>query len=364
MKILPVLLAFTLSFTAARAQEAVKPESIADFTGTRSLPPLPEGAFTLCVIPDTQHYVGAGTKVSKRIGRYLEEPVRNTNLDAQVQWILAHRDAQKIVFVTHVGDIVEYNRAEEWAVAKQHLDRLRGVLPFGLTVGNHDMTSKGDARLFQQTFPAESFAGYPWYAGAYRHGREDQHVSANNANSAQLFSAGGIDFLHLNLECNAPDDVLAWADATLRKYPARRAIITTHMDLGIVDKPKEAEGYIQDAKGVMRWGKIHGTRGNTAEQMWEKLYRKQPTLDFILSGDQSRVTALRVARTADDGHTIHSLLSDYMSEPALRLMRFLPAENRVDVLTFEVKKGIVVESTNYVKDIAQHRFSLPYRMKR
>ena len=63
-----------------------------------------------------------------------------------------------------------------------------------------------------------------------------ERVSANNVNSAQLFSAGGMDFIHLNLECNAPDDVLAWADALLTRHSSHHALITTHMDLGIIEE--------------------------------------------------------------------------------------------------------------------------------
>ncbi len=329
-------------------------EEKASITGGGSLPPLPEGAFTLVVIPDTQHYTGLGCKGELES----DAPVANAHLAAQVEWILANREKENIVFVTHVGDIVEKNRLEEWAVAKQHLDRLRGVVPFSLTVGNHDMESDGDARLFQETFPAASFAKDPWYLGSYRHDRPDQQVSANNVNSAQRFTAGGMEFLHLSLECNAPDDVLTWAEDMIGKHPDGRVIVTTHMDLGVVERPKTAAGYIHDPKGRMRWVKIHGKRGNSGEAMWEKLFRHQPHLDLILCGDQSRVTALRLDTLTDGGHLVTSLLSDYMSQPVLRLMRFHPDKSTVDVISWEVERGFLVEETAYVKDLARHQFQL------
>lgn len=324
-------------------------------TARGELPPLPQGAFTVVVIPDTQGYTGRGCK-----GKLASDaPVANANLDAQVDWILANLQKENIVFVTHVGDIVEDNRPEEWAVAKQHLDRLRGAVPFSLTVGNHDMEADGDARLFQESFPAASFAKEPWYVGSYTHDRPDQHVSANNVNSAQRFSASGVAFLHLSLECNAPDDVLAWAGKLMRDHADHRILVTTHMDLGIIEKPKTENGYIEDPKGRMNWIKIHGTRGITGGQMWDKLYRKHANLHLVLCGDQSRVTALRRADTADDGHLVHALLSDYMSQPVLRLMRFLPKEKRIEVLTFDVAKKVLVDSTRYVPDAGQHQFTLP-----
>lgn len=323
------------------------------------LPPLPAGAFTLVVIPDSQGYLGLGTKIEPQS----TAPVTNPWLANHVKFIREHRDDQRIVFVTHVGDIVEEDREAEWAVAKQHLDQLRGVVPFSLTVGNHDMSSKGDAHLFQQTFPASSFAAYPWYLGSYTHDRADQNVSANNVNSAQLFSAGGLDFIHLSLECNAPDDVLAWATALLTKHAKRRAIITTHMDLGVINKPKTKEGFYADPQGRMKWVKIHGTRGNSGEQLWEKLFRKHANLAFVLCGDQSRVTALRRADKGDHGNTVHALLSDYMSKGGLRLMRFIPAENRVDVITWDTTNHRPIETMIYKKEREYHQFSLPYPMQ-
>lgn len=330
-----------------------------EMKGTRPLPAMPADAFTIVVIPDTQAYVGKGCKATPKS----TDPVTNKNLEAQVKWITAHREDQHIVFVSHVGDIVDSNNADQWAVAKQHLDTLRGVVPFSLTVGNHDMTTKGDAHLFQEHFPASSFKDYPWYLGSYAHERKGQNVSANNVNSAQLFSAGGLDFIHLSLECNAPDDVLAWANDLLTKNANRRALVTTHMDLGILDKPKTEEGFIHDPKGRMRWIKIHGERGNTAEQMWNELFRKQANLGMIFCGDQSRVTALKLTTPADDGHPVTSMLTDYMSQPVLRLLRFVPAENKVHALTYEVVKGVLVDDTPYLHELDQHQFTLNYPMQ-
>lgn len=349
---LPILLIAFLPGLQAHAESAKR------MTGTRPLPALPEKAFTIVIIPDTQSYKGKGCKATPDSS----DPVTNENLEAQVNWIRDHRDDQSIVFVSHVGDIVDKNNAEQWAVARRHLDMLRVVVPFSLTVGNHDMTGKGDAHLFQQHFPASSFAAFPWYHGTHVHSRADQTVSTNNVNSAQLFSAGGIDFIHLSLECNAPDDVLAWADETLAKHAERHALITTHMDLGILDKPKTDEGYIHDPKGRMRWIKIHGERGNTAAQMWDKLYHKHANLGLIFCGDQSRVTALRLTSSADDGHPVTSMLSDYMSQPVLRLLRFVPAESRIHVLTYDVVQQVLVDDTPYVHERDQHQFSLDYPM--
>ena len=334
-------------------------ESAKRIIGTRPLSVMPADVFTVVIIPDTQSYSGKGCKATPTS----TDPVTNANLAAQVKWIREHRDDQNIVFVSHVGDIVDKNNDDQWTVAKQHLDQLRGIVPFSLTVGNHDMTSKGDATLFQAHFPAVSFSSYPWYLASYAHSRADQNVSSNNVNSAQIFSAGGIDFIHLSLECNAPDDVLAWANETLTKHADRRALITTHMDLGIREKPDDNDGYIHDPKGRMNWIKIHGTRGNTGEQMWDKLYRQHANLGLICCGDQSRVTALKVTTKSDHDQPVTSMLSDYQSQPVLRLLRFVPAENRIHALTYDVVQQVLVDDTQYVHELDQHQFTLDYPMQ-
>jgi hypothetical protein len=354
MKYLPLFLVPYLLFCTSSFAESSR-----KLTGTRPLPALPAGAFTIVVIPDTQSYRGKGCKATPDS----QDPVTNVNLEAQVKWIRDHLKDQNIVFVSHVGDIVDKDTKAQWEIVKQNFDTLRGLVPFGLTVGNHDMSSKGDAHLFQQYFPASSFASYPWYLGSFTHDRADQTISANNVNSAQVFSAGGVDFIHLNLECNAPDDVLAWANALLTKNANRHALITTHMDLGVLDRPKTDEGYIKDPKGRMRWVKIHGNLGNTGEQMWDKLYSKHANLSLIFCGDQSRVTALKLTRPADDGHPVTSLLSDYLSQTALRLYRFVPAENRVHALTYDVVQQVLVDDSPYVHDLDQHQFTLDYAMQ-
>jgi hypothetical protein len=320
----------------------------------------PPGAFTLVVIPDSQGYDGRATKRTPTSTAPLTNPVFQNH----TRWIAENIRAQNIVFVSHVGDIVDINNEDQWRLARECLDRLHGVVPYGLTVGNHDMEHDGDATLFQRYFPAERFRSFPWYGGCFKPARAAQHISGNNVNSYQLFSAGGLDFIHLNLECNAPDDVVAWACELLTKYSGRRALISTHMDLGPVQRPQADAGFVKDPKGRMAWVKIHGKLGNSPAQLWEKLYSKHANIGFVFSGDQSRTTAMRLAAQGSMGNFVHALLSDYTSAGPLRLYRFIPTENKVRVITFDTTKRELVESTNYVPGAAEHQFDVAYPMTR
>ena len=61
------------------------------------LPPLPEGAFTYVVIPDTQLYRGEGALVKK--GKPQKGPTSNPAFESRVDWIAANIEKENIVFV-------------------------------------------------------------------------------------------------------------------------------------------------------------------------------------------------------------------------------------------------------------------------
>lgn len=322
------------------------------------LPAAPKGTFSIVVIPDTQHYRGRGTK-AEPLSR---DPVTNPIFDAWTDWIAANLERQRIVFVSHVGDIVDKNNVEQWSVAQRCMDKLHGQVPYGIAVGNHDMsTASGDSSLFQRFFSNSRFEAFPWYGGCYENSTGAPARSGNNANSVQLFEAAGLEFVALHLECNAPDDVLAWADSVLERHCNRCAMITTHMGLGPLEKPEIARDFFDAPKGRMRWKKCHGGRGNTPQQMWDKCFRKHQNLFMICYGDQSRTQALRQTTTAEHRNAVHELLSDYGIN-GFRVMRFVPARDLIEVRTWDPIKGRLCEATSVVASRDQHQFTLHLNM--
>ena len=321
------------------------------------LPPASEGTFSIAVIPDTQHYRGQKTKAEPES----KTPLTNPVFKAYVGWIAANLKSQRIVFVSHVGDIVDINNREQWTVARRHMDRLHGRVPYGISVGNHDMTRAGDSSLFQEFFPAKRFSKFDWYGGTFKPANGRTAISGNNASSYQLFQAGGMYFVFLHLECNAPDDVLEWADGILKKHSHRRAIITTHMGLGPREKPKVARDYYDAPKGRMKWKKCHGNRGNTPQEMWDKCFRKHANLFMICCGDQSRTQALHQSVRGDQGNIVHEVLSDYGTN-GMRIMRFVPRQNRIEVRTWNPVTRQLCLKTSIVSQRNQHQFELVYPM--
>lgn len=329
------------------------------FAGQEVLPPAPEGSFSVVVIPDTQAYKGRGTKAEPDS----DADVTNAVFDAYTKWIADNTEQQRIVFVSHVGDIVDKNVPEQWAVARRCMDRLYEQVAYGISVGNHDMSSDGNSSLFQRYFPESRFRQFAWYGACFENEGDDQSISGNNANSFQLFSAEGLDFVFLHIECNAPDNVLAWVNQVLDRYTDRRALITTHMGLGPRDRPQTGRDYFDAPKGRMQWKKRHGERGNSPEQMWQKCYRKHQNLFIVFCGDQSRTQAIRQTTRGEHGNSIHEVLSDYGSS-GLRVYRFVPKENRIHAYTYNPIQQKLCEGTSIVPDREQHQFTLDYDMSR
>lgn len=317
----------------------------------------PENSFTFVLIPDTQAYRGAGSKAQPNS----TEVVTNQVFEAHTDWIAANLQRHRIAFVSHVGDIVDKNEPQQWEVARNCMDKLHGKVPYGISVGNHDMTSRGDSTLFQRYFPENRFQDFSWYGGSHAGSPTGPWVSGNNANSYQLFSAGGMDLLFLHLECNAPDDVLEWANEILSRYADRPAFITSHMGWGPRVKPKQAEEFFSGEKGRMTWHKIHGKRGNSPQQMWDKCYRKHANLVAVFSGDQSRTQAYQAQSLGDHGNIVHELLQDYGSG-WLRLYRFTPDGTRVTVeaITFDPKTEELCQETKRVPDRDRHQFQFTF----
>ncbi|MGI5819344.1 MAG: metallophosphoesterase [Armatimonadota bacterium] len=324
---------------------------------TAELEPAPDGSFTIAVIPDTQGYRGRGTKSQPDS----TDDVTNPNFSALTPWIVDNLESQRIVFVTHVGDIVDINNHDQWQIARECMDHLHGVVPYGISVGNHDMTSGGDSSLFQEYFGAERFARFEWYGGAYDgHPELGPAVSGNNANSYQLLSAEGVDLILLHLECNAPDDVLEWAGEVLQEHSDRPAFITTHMYLGPLERPTTAEGWYDDPKGRMLWRKIHGERGNTPEQLWEKLFSRHPNILIVQAGDQSRTQSIRMHSEGEHGNIVHQMVFDYGGGRNIRLLRFIPAENRIEAITWDTQGEALVESSSRVEARDQWQFVIEH----
>jgi len=248
--------------------------------------------FMVIALPDTQMY---------------SDDNPDTYFIGQTQWIVDNHDTSNIVYVAHMGDIVNtWNSTAQWDNADAAMSLLENPattgltdgIPYGMVPGNHDTPTT----QYNNYFGVSRFDGRGYYGG---------HYSTTNDNNYTLFSAGGLDFIVVNLEYQPGTAELNWADARLKEYSDRRAIVVSH---SIID-----------------------TDGSWEYEAIFTALKDNPNLFLMLCGHMHGEA--RRTETGDFGNTIHILLADYQSEANggngyLRTMRFSPVNNTIYVKTY------------------------------
>ncbi|MCZ6702595.1 MAG: T9SS type A sorting domain-containing protein, partial [Ignavibacteria bacterium] len=239
-------------------------------------------------------------------------------------WIVSNRSSSdsNIVYVVHLGDCVENGDLieNEWKRADttmKIIEDTTGVTdgtPYGIAVGNHDMTPWGDldsgatTNYYNQYFGTFRFSGRDYYGG---------HYGSNNDNHYDTLSVGSLKFIIIYMRYrvylwNTP--VLDWADSLLSAHDDRYGIIVSH--------------------------RLINTSGNFLPQgdsIYTKL-RDNENLFFMLCGHYTG-EAKRTDTRGGDSTDVVTLLSDFQGfnnggDGWLRIMRFSPANGKIFVNTY------------------------------
>ena len=362
---------------------------VTSFAAVEPLPPLPDGAFTYVVIPDTQRYAGEGAYV--RPGEKPQTgPTTNAPFASRVSWLAQNLDNQNVAFVTHVGDIVDKDYDLQWTFASELMSKLDGRVKYDICPGNHDMADDAndyhcDTRRFVRYFPVERFKCQGGYVGHFNGIKASRGFlkCAGNANTVRLFEAGGMKFVVAHVECNAPEPVLKWVDEMFWRYSDRHAIFATHAYLGpktldirmsrppIAKAEEERTGhpvnpYAPEMLGRMQWISAHEEEGDglTGEEMWTRHLSKHRNLFLVVCGDQSGVLAYRQQSVGRYGNVVSEIMQDYpRSDDAcdwIRLFRFLPRERRILVYTYSPSAGGLPTSVKFKTERSDHQFEIPF----
>jgi len=303
------------------------------------------GGFTLVVIPDTQiySYNDPSWRKSSREEVFMQ----------MTKWIADNVHRHNIRFALHMGDIVTtYDRPEEWSRADKAMSLLDGIVPYCFTVGNHDLAMDGadvrDSNFFNQTFPYTRYQDQPWYGGRLEN--DDFLPRDNYDNSYHFFTAAGQKYLIVSLEVGPTDRMLDWADGVIARHPNHRVIVMTHSYMDGHDVRDGPGGY-----GYLPPGAV-----NTGEEIWQKLIRKHRSIFFVLNGHLANKDGHRglLASRGDHGNRVYQLLSGEDYDGWLRLLHFVPAEDKIVVKTYSPWKP-----ENPADQFQQYDFDLPgYRV--
>jgi hypothetical protein len=139
--------------------------------------PFPAAAedFTIVVLPDTQNY---------------SDDNQETFFMDQTDWIVGNKDTLNIVYVAHVGDIVntasstaQYDNAiAAMSLLEVPSTGLPDGIPYGVVPGNHDSPTTN--YNLAKYFGVSRYSSKGYYGGSYDSDNEDNYT---------MFSAGGID---------------------------------------------------------------------------------------------------------------------------------------------------------------------------
>jgi hypothetical protein len=270
--------------------------------------------FTLVALPDTQYYTAE------------ENGATHDILTAQTQWVVDQKDEMNIAFVLHEGDMTDGNTSREWINAKASMSLLDGVVPYAITVGNHDglMTSQSQTALFNQYFPLSQFQNLPTFGGVFESNRMD--------NCYHLFSAGGVDWLLFSLEFGPRNEVLDWANQVVTNYPDRRVIVLTHAHV-------YSDNTLQGSSPDQLWLPTSYGRDNNGTDVWEKFLRHYANMAFVFCGHVLNSGTGRLVGVGDYGNQVFQILANYQMDVLggagyLRIMQFFPDEDRMSVESY------------------------------
>jgi hypothetical protein len=283
--------------------------------------------FTIIVLPDTQYYSDDNPEVI---------------FHAQTQWIVDNQAALDIVYVIHEGDIVNIaSQTSQWINADAAMDLLdAAAIPYGVLPGNHDQYPMGDpsgTTNYNTYFGVSRFSGKPYYGG---------HHGFDNDNNYALFTAGGMDFIVINLEYNVELAAITWADNLLTTYSDRRAIVVSHSILG----------YPPSGSPIAPFTAI-------GQDIYDEL-RDNPNLFLMLCG-HNHAEGWRADVYND--HLIYTVLADYQDLTAggngwLRILTFSPDNDEITVTTYSPTLDDYGTDTTMGTDTTLAPFTLAYDM--
>ncbi len=271
-------------------------------------------SFTIVALPDTQYYSSSQDGGSMAM------------FNSQTQWAVDNVATSNIALVIGLGDIVQDGNLNgnffEWANADSAVSLLDNPsttglpqgIPYSFGVGNHDQGPNGnggqpnDTAGYNQYFGISRYSGKSYYGG---------HYGTQNDNHYELFSAGGMDFIVINLayDVSADPNVLAWANGLLQTYSNRRGILVSHY-------------LINDG--------FNATWSPQGQATYNAL-RGNPNLFLMLAGHWTPPEGQRT--DVFNGNRVFTLMSDYQDSGGggdgwMRILTFSPANNQIQVQTY------------------------------
>jgi hypothetical protein len=286
--------------TAAAAALVTPGSAAADIVVGGGRPDPESRRFTLAVIPDTQYMFD--------LDRGDSAPLKAT-----LQYLVDHQKSENIVFISHLGDLVENGRKSEIddiSARFEVLDRCR--VGYSVLAGNHDLPdSRTDDQRgrtpYLDAFGPQRFRRSPTFRGA----------SADGYNSFHVFRAAGKEWLVLALDWRMSAKGFEWARTVLKQHPKLPVVLTTHE-------------VVQDG------GDGVAVMSDYGRKLWDELIKDNDQIFLTLNGHfwpPARATFRNAA-----GNDVHVHITNYQDRyygggAMIRLYHFDLDRKTIDVRT-------------------------------
>jgi DNA repair exonuclease SbcCD nuclease subunit len=221
----------------------------------------------------------------------------------RTEWLVDHRNDLNLRFVTHTGDVVNWDTADhsQYQVVSAAMRPLEAAgIPYSMAIGNHDTQATGvggsardpsrtyrlqrDTTTFNAFFNAERYGGDPV---EFEPGKVD--------NLYTEYQAGGMKWMVLVLELWPRAAVVAWAKQQVAAHPHDNVIVVTH-------------DYVSARGGLDQTAPYGDT---TPQQLFDQLIKQYPNIKMVFSGHTG--VAGRRVDTGVGGNKIYDYLGTFHS---------------------------------------------------
>jgi 3',5'-cyclic AMP phosphodiesterase CpdA len=265
----------------------------------------PDTRFSFAVYPDTQEEV-----YSNHNGRFRQRS----------QWLADHRPQLDLRFMVHTGDIVNWDTPDhgQYRTARDALVPLdKAGIPYSLSPGNHDTAAVcpgGSACDPARTYDLlRDTTTYNRYFSRQSVNREGAYERGKRDNTYQIYTAGGVGWLVLNLEMWPRDGVVKWAQRVVAGHPKHNVIVVTHHYLTKTGAISSQRDYGDTAPTVLA----------------RELILKYPNVRMVFSG-HTGTAAYRIDRGMH-GNRVAAFLTT-MHDGATNPVRLVQVDTRTNTL--------------------------------
>lgn len=243
------------------------------------------------VLPDTQTYVEW-------------KPSVLTNM---FSWIVDQHSASNIIFVGHVGDVVnDYeSNTNQWDFVQTQYARLASSnIPYSILPGNHDYAQgTRTSAMMNAFFPLSSFQLMETYGGAFSASQCD--------NTYHIIQTPELDWVIISLEFGPRSSVLDWANSVLASHSNKPAILLTHAYLN-----RYGERFVSGEERSAANGYGLGSAPpdvNDGSNIWEQLVYSNSNVRMVVCGHDgdTNVGARLKISTNRAGYAVSQVLCNY-----------------------------------------------------